>query len=284
MNATFSFEVFPPKSPKADAALKTTLKHLAPCGPAFWSVTDGAGGSAKAATLGTAERIAALTGDEVAAHLTAINRTPDDIADRLNDLRMAGVRRIVALRGDVPSDGEIEDNSLGSSVALINEINRTRAFEILAACYPEPHPDSAGLAADMAHLRRKQEAGASKLITQFCFETDKILRYRDQLARHGIDLPLIPGIMPIKRFSRIKQFSARCGATIPLWLERAFAGVDETSPVHAMVAAGIAADQCRRLIAEGMDHLHIYCLNDAALTEALARLLPIKQTAGTIAA
>jgi methylenetetrahydrofolate reductase (NADPH) len=188
----------------------------------------------------------------------------------------------VALRGDAPKDGgPYGPRADGYAYAsdLITGLRRIADFEINAACYPEVHPGAESALADLENLKRKVEAGATRVVTQYCFDTDRILRFRDAMEIAGIRAEFVPGIMPIHHFSQIKRFSQGCGASIPPWLEQLFAGVDESSPLHSMLAASVAVEQCRRLAAEGLGRLHVYALNRAALPAALLRLLGVSVAA-----
>lgn len=273
-----SIEVFPPKTPEASTRLWRNLELFSAARPRFISVTCGAGGSGQDGTfplvLGVRDRFAL----PVAAHLTCAADScagVDAIARRYWD---HGIRHIVALRGDPPTVGDRyvpRDDGYGYASDLVAGLKRIADFEVSVGCYPEVHPEAAGALPDLESLKRKVDAGATRLISQYCFDTDRILRFRDALAIAGIEAELVPGIMPIHSFSQIKRFSGACGASIPLWLEELFDGVDEKSQLHAMVAASVVVEQCRRLAAEGLSKLHVYALNRAELPQALLRLLGI---------
>lgn len=281
-----SIEVFPPRSPEAAARLWANLERFAAADPRFISVTCGAGGSGEHGTQALVCGIKERFGVPVAAHMTcafAPRRAIDDLARCYWE---AGVRHIVALRGDPPKDiGRYRPRPDGYAYAvdLVRGLRAIAPFEISAACYPEGHPEAESEEADFANLRRKVEAGADRLITQYCFDTDRILRLRDRLAAAGIAAEFVPGIMPIHSFSQIKRFSLACGASIPAWLEALFAGVEETSPMHGMIAASVAAEQCRRLAAEGLTRLHVYALNRAQLPLAIRHLLGARPIAAAAA-
>jgi methylenetetrahydrofolate reductase (NADPH) len=273
-----SIEIFPPKTPEAAGRLWRNLELFSAARPRFISVTCGAGGSGQDGTfplvLGVRDRFEV----PVAAHLTcaADSRAGvDAIAQRYWD---NGIRHIVALRGDPPRVGDrYEPRADGYAYAsdLVVGLKRVADFEISVACYPEVHPEAGGALPDLENLGRKVEAGATRLISQYCFDTDRILRFRDALAIAGIAAEFVPGIMPIHSFSQIKRFSGACGASIPPWLDELFDGIDEKSQLHAMVAASVVVEQCRRLAAEGLSKLHVYALNRAELPQALLRLLGI---------
>jgi len=272
-----SIELFPPKHAAAAMELAETLKPLAALGPRFFTVTSGAGGSEVDTTAIVVDGIREQTGLAVAAHITCVGRSRDDIgvvADRYwND----NIRHLVALRGDPPQGVEggyaPAADGYAYAVDLIAGLKRQHDFEISAACYPETHPEAGSPEKDLDNLKRKVDAGACRLIGQYCFDTDQILRFRDRMAASGITVPFVPGVMPIRNFKQIKRFSGRCGASIPAWLESLFDSVESDSELHNIVAASVASEQCRRLIAEGFGHLHIYALNRAELATAIGRLV-----------
>ena len=201
-------------------------------------------------------------GTPAAAHLTCACASREEIDAIARRYWAAGIRRIVALRGDAPKDGgpyrpRVDGYAYASD--LIAGLRRIADFEINAACYPEVHPEAESALADLENLKRKVEAGATRVVTQYCFDTDRILRFRDAMEIAGIRAEFVPGIMPIHNFTQIRRFSQGCGASIPAWLEQLFAGVDESSPLHAMLAASVAVEQCRRLAAEGLTQLPRLC-------------------------
>lgn len=273
-----SIEIFPPRTAEAEARLWRNLELFAAARPRFISVTCGAGGSGQSGTFPLVLAVRDRLGVPVAAHLTcaAVSREGvDEIARRYWE---SGVRRIVALRGDPPTVGERyapRPDGYAYASDLIRALRRIADFEISAACYPEVHPEAVSALEDLENLKRKVDAGAVRLISQYCFDTERVLRFRDALEVAGIEAEFVPGIMPIHSFSQIKRFSGACGASIPPWLEELFAGVDERSQLHAMVAASVVVEQCRRLAAEGLSRLHVYALNRAELPQALLRLLGV---------
>ena len=271
-----SIEVFPPKGPEAAARLWSNVEQFVAMGPRFISVTCGAGGSGIDGTLPLVCGIQDRYAVPVAAHMTCAWSARDEIDALARTYWERGVRRIVALRGDPPKGATgytPRPDGYAYAADLIAGLKAVADFEISAGCYPEVHPEAASAEADLANLRRKVEAGATRLVTQYCFDTDQILRFRDRLVAAGIEAEYVPGIMPIHNFAQIRRFSQGCGAGIPAWLERLFEGVDETSPMHGMIAASIASDQCRRLAAEGLTRLHVYALNRAELPLAIRHLL-----------
>ncbi|MGD9510397.1 MAG: methylenetetrahydrofolate reductase [Geminicoccaceae bacterium] len=271
-----SIEVFPPKGPEAAARLQANLGQFVAVRPRFISVTCGAGGSGVDGTLPLVCDIQERFGVPVAAHMTCAWSSREEIDGLAADYWRRGVRRIVALRGDPPKGAvgyQPRHDGYAYAADLIRGLKTVADFEISAGCYPEVHPEADGAEADLGNLRRKVEAGATRLVTQYCFDTDRILRFRDRLVAAGIEAEYVPGIMPIHNFSQIRRFSLGCGAGIPDWLERLFAGVDESSPMHGMIAAGVASEQCRRLAAEGLTRMHVYALNRAELPLAIRHLL-----------
>ncbi|MCL6607117.1 MAG: methylenetetrahydrofolate reductase [Geminicoccaceae bacterium] len=271
-----SIEVFPPKSPEATERLWQNLELFAATGPRFLSVTCGAGGSGESGTFPLAVAIQARFGVPVAAHLTCAFAPRAEIDALLERYRAAGITRIVALRGDPPKEtGPYRPRPDGYAYAvdLVRAIQRMGGFEVSVACYPEVHPEAPSAAFDLDNLKRKVEAGAVRAIGQYCFDTDRILRFRDAVARAGIACEFVPGIMPIHSFSQIRRFSAACGASIPTWLADLFEGVPEGSALHGMIAATVVTEQVRRLAAAGFEAIHVYALNRAELPLAIVQIL-----------
>ena len=271
-----SIEVFPPKGPEAAARLWFNVEQFVAIRPRFISVTCGAGGSGADGTLPLVRGIQDTFAVPVAAHMTCAWSSREEIDALAAEYWARGVRRIVALRGDPPKGADrYQPRPDGYAYAsdLIGGLRSVAGFEISAGCYPEVHPEAANAEADFDNVRRKVEAGATRLVTQYCFDTDSILRFRDRLVAAGIETEYVPGIMPIHSFSQIRRFSLGCGARVPGWLERLFAGVEENSPMHGMIAAGVASEQCRRLAAEGLTRMHVYALNRAELPLAIRHLL-----------
>lgn len=275
-DASVSFEFFPPKSEKMEEALWSSIETLAPLGPRFVSVTYGAGGSTRERTHNTVARIARETSIPAAAHLTCVEATRaeiDAIADAYWD---AGVRHIVALRGDPPEAGkafEPHPQGYAGAADLVEGLLRRHAFEISVSAYPETHPDAHSPASDIANFRRKLDAGASRGITQFFFEPETFFRFRDACAAQGIEAEIVPGIMPVTNFAAIQRMSAMTGTTLPAWMARLFDGLDDHPQARQLVAATVAAELCRRLYAGGVRHFHFYTLNRAELSYAICHLL-----------
>jgi methylenetetrahydrofolate reductase (NADPH) len=275
-----SIEIFPPKTEAAGDRLWQNLEDFAAARPRFISVTCGAGGSGEDGTYPLALAVHERFGLPVAAHLTCGSSPRAEIDALLERYWANGIRRIVALRGDPPKGAagyEPRPDGYAYAGDLVAGIKAIADFEVSVACYPEMHPEAVDAATDLAHLKRKVDAGACRVITQYCFDTDRILRFRDACVAAGIEVEFVPGIMPIHSFTQIKRFSAACGASIPAWLEALFEGVEDGSPVHGMIAASVVAEQCRRLAAEGLTRQHVYALNRAELPLAIVHLLRAAQ-------
>ncbi len=255
-----------------------TVERLAPFEPEFVSVTYGAGGSTRERTHATVARLLRETRLEPAAHLTCVGATREAVDALARRYRSAGVRRLVALRGDSPDGGKFIAHPSGYTRAaeLVAGLKRIGDFDISVACYPEKHPDSPTWKADLDNFKAKVEAGADRAITQFFFDEEIFLRFRDRVRSAGIEVPIVPGILPVTNFARTLRFAEACGASIPPRLARLFDGLDEEPETRSLVAAGVAAEQCRRLAAEGVEAFHFYTLNRAELTGALCRLLGLK--------
>lgn len=281
-----SFEFFPPKTDAAEATLMQTVERLAPLRPAFVSVTYGAGGSTQARTLETTIRIQRETGLPVAAHLTCVGADRATVDEAARALWAAGIRHVVALRGDQPGGGAYAPHPRGYAYAadLVGGLRRLAPFEISVAAYPETHPEAPDPDFDLDNLKRKIDAGARRAITQFFFDTAAFLRFRDRAAAAGIAAPIIPGILPITNFTRTTEFARACGAAIPPWLALLFDGLDDAPDTRQLVAATVAVEQCRVLQHHGVDSFHFYTLNRAELTLAICRILGIRpQTAARAA-
>jgi methylenetetrahydrofolate reductase (NADPH) len=275
-----SFEFFPPKNEDMERALWESVQRLAPLNPSFVSVTYGAGGSTRERTHNTVAKIVRETHLRPAAHLTCVAATRDEIDGVIRDYWSAGVRHIVALRGD-PQTGA------GSSYAphpggyaytpdLIAGIRKIGEFEVSVSAYPEKHPDSASIDADIEVLKRKVDAGATRAITQFFFENDFFFRYLDKVHAAGIDIPIVPGIIPVLNFKQAASFAERCGTHVPQWLADRFEGLDDDPATRKLIAAAIAAEQVTDLIDRGVTDLHFYTMNRADLVYAICHLVGVK--------
>lgn len=273
-----SFEFFPPKSEKMEAQLWDTFHTLEPLAPRFVSVTYGAGGSTRERTHTTVARIARESSVPPAAHLTCVEASRDEIDEVARAYWEAGVRHIVALRGDVPGGGAYRAHPQGyaNAIELVAGLKAVAPFDISVAAYPEVHPDADCPQADLDNLKRKLDAGATRAITQFFFSPDAFLRFRDTAAAAGIDSPIIPGILPVSNVSQTRRMADMCNTAIPAWMAGLFEGLDDHPAARQLVAATIAAEMCRRLYAGGVRDFHFYTLNRAELSYAICHLLGLR--------
>lgn len=279
-----SFEFFPPATEKMAANLWRAVERLAPLAPKFVSVTYGAGGSTRDRTHATVKRLKDETDLEPAAHLTCVGATRDEVDEVIRNYWAAGVRHIVALRGDPPDEAAHYSPHPGgyeNAAALTAGIKAIGDFFISVAAYPETHPDSPSSEADIEMLKRKIDAGAEQAITQFFFEPELYFRYRDAVAAAGISIPIVPGIIPVLNLARIRTFAEKCGTAIPDWLAERFAGLDDDAAARKAVAAEAATELCEALQAGGVDQFHFYTLNQADLTYAICRNLGLKPEAAS---
>jgi methylenetetrahydrofolate reductase (NADPH) len=268
-----SFEFFPPKSEEMEAQLWETVERLALWQPEFVTVTYGAGGSTKEPTLAAVQKIVGDTSLPTAAHLTCVDASKDEVRAVVDEYRAAGVRRIVALRGD-PAAGigtvyTPHPEGFVQTADLVRALAEYGDFDISVSAYPEKHPESPDMAADIDVLKRKADAGATRALTQFFFDNDTFFRYMDEVAAAGITLPVIPGIMPIQNLTQLKRFARRCGAVMPGFLDDRFEGLDEKPEERAKVAADVAAEQIEGLTKRGFNHIHLYTMNRAPLVSAV---------------
>jgi methylenetetrahydrofolate reductase (NADPH) len=278
-----SFEFFPP----ADAAMESTLwqsvQRLAPLSPHFVSVTYGADGSTRDRTHQLVSRIQRETSLTGAPHLTCVGATREEVLEVARQYWREGIRHIVALRGDAPQGAtQYEPHPEGYAYAsdLVAGLRSVADFDISVAAYPETHPEASSAEADLDNLRKKIDAGASRAITQFFFDTDDYLRFRDRCVAAGIHVSIVPGILPITRFPQVTRFAARCGAKIPSWLAERFAGLDDDPETRRLIAANVAIEQVSRLRHHGVDEFHFYTLNRAELTYAICHALGLRAVAG----
>lgn len=275
-DADVSFEFFPPKTEAMEEQLWRTFEVLQPLAPRFVSVTYGAGGSTRERTHNTVARIARETSVPAAAHLTCVEATRAEIAEIANAYWEAGVRHIVALRGDPPEAGKAfapHPEGYASAAELVMGLRAQHPFEISVSAYPETHPEATSAQADIDNLKRKIDAGASRAITQFFFEPETFFRFRDKVAASGITAEIVPGIMPVTNFAAITRMSGMTGTAIPDWLGRLFEGLDDHPPARQLVAATLAAELCRKLYAGGVKQFHFYTLNRSELSYAISHLL-----------
>jgi methylenetetrahydrofolate reductase (NADPH) len=279
-----SFEFSPPRTDEAEEQLWRSIRRLEPLAPAFVSVTYGAGGSTRERTHATVKRIVQETSLSPAAHLTCVSSPRSEIDEIARSYWDAGVRHIVALRGDMPDmSGPYTPHADGytSTPEMIEGIRQVAPFEISVSCYPERHPDSPSRDHDLALLRRKIDAGASRAIAQFCFDSELIARMRDRAAAQGITAPIIPGMMPTTNFKGIVRMAQRCGARVPQWLTRLYDGLDNDLESRRIIAAAVMTEQVAELHRLGFDQFHFYTLNQSDLTYASCRVLGLqpKETA-----
>ncbi|WP_137899118.1 methylenetetrahydrofolate reductase [NAD(P)H] [Sphingomonas sp. 2SG] len=274
-----SFEFFPPKNEKMEEQLWDAVRTLEPLAPSFVSVTYGAGGSTRERTHATVARIQRETSLAAAAHLTCVEATKAEIDQVAEEYWAAGVRHIVALRGDPPAAGAKFASHPGgyeNAAALVAGLKRLHPFEISVAAYPECHPDSPDMTADIDNLKRKFDAGATRAITQFFHEPETFFRYRDQVAAAGIDAEIVPGIMPVTNFASVVRMSKMCGTEVPAWMARLFDGLEDHPASRQLIAATLAAELSRKLYAGGVKSLHFYTLNRAELAFAICHLLGVR--------
>ena len=275
-----SFEFFPPKTDKMKDQLWDAIETLVPLDPRFVSVTYGAGGSTRERTHATVARIVKETRLPAAAHLTCVEATKEEIDEVANQYWEAGIRHIVALRGDSPQAGtpyRTHPGGYENAEALVRGLKRLHPFEISVAAYPECHPDSPNQPADLDNLKRKIDAGATRAITQFFFEPDTFFRFRDEAAAAGIDAEIVPGIMPVMNYASVTRMAAQCNTDVPGWMEALFEGLDEHPAARQLVSATLAAELCRRrLYAGGVRNFHFYTLNRAELAYAICHMLGMR--------
>jgi methylenetetrahydrofolate reductase (NADPH) len=274
-----SFEFFPPKSAEMEARLWQAVKRLEPLAPRFVSVTYGAGGSTRERTHATVVRIRHETPLEPAAHLTCVGATREEIDAVAAHYWEAGIRHVVALRGDPPQDrGRYSPHPGGYAYAadLVAGLRRVADFEITVAAFPETHPEALSAEGDIDNLKRKIDAGAARAITQFFFDTEVYLRFVERARARGITVPIVPGILPVTNVAQTRKFAAQCGASLPAWMGGLFEGLDDDPETRRLVAASLAIEQCRLLQAEGVREFHFYTLNRADLAVAICHMLGVR--------
>ena len=277
-----SFEFFPPKTEKMEETLWESVKTLEPLAPRFVSVTYGAGGSTRERTHATVARIVRETSIPAAAHLTCVNATREEVDDIARSYWDVGVRHIVAIRGDPPEQGAKFAPHAGgyaNAAELVAGLKKVAPFEISVAAFPECHPDSPSVDADLDNLKRKVDAGANRATTQFFFDPGCFFRFQDKVAAAGIDIEILPGIMPVTNFTAINRMAAMNGTSVPEWVGRLFDGLDDLPAARQLVAATIAAELCAQLYAGGVRHFHFYTLNRAELSYAICHLLGVRAKA-----
>ena len=274
-----SFEFFPPGDEAMEKTLWASLRYLAPLNPSFVSVTYGADGSTRERTHNVVSRLQAEHALNCVPHLTCIGASRGEVLDIARRYWDQGIRHIVALRGDPPAGtSKYEPRADGFAYAadLVQGLRSVADFEISVAAYPEKHPEVPSAEFDLDNLKRKIDAGASRAITQFFYDTQVFLRFRDQCAARGIHAPIVPGILPITRFPQITRFAKRCGATIPEWLEHRFDGLEDDAETRKMISAAVAIEQAHMLQRHGVDQFHFYTLNRSELTFAICHALGVR--------
>ncbi len=283
-----SFEFFPPKTAEMEANLWDAARRLEPLGPAFVSVTYGAGGTTRERTHATVARLVRETTLKPAAHLTCVGASRDEIRDTLAAYHGAGVRHIVALRGDPPNglDAPYEAHPDGyrTTAELVADAKEIGGFEVSVGTYPEKHPQSPNLLHDIDVLKRKVAAGADRAITQFFFDNSCFFRFRDVAEAAGLDVPIVPGIFPVQNFRQTANFARRTGASVPRWLADRFDGLEDDPATRRLVAAAVCAEQVIDLIDHGVEELHFYTMNRADLVFAICHLIGLRPKAKAEAA
>ncbi len=274
-----SFEFFPPKSDEMEEKLWTAIEKLRNLRPAFVSVTYGAGGSTRERTHNTIKKILNETLLKPASHLTCVGASKEEIQEIARNYWELGVRHIVALRGDMPASSpsyQLRPDGYKYANELVAGLKEVGDFEISVAGYPEKHPEAKNMEEDIDNLKRKIDAGASRIITQFFFDTDVYFSFVDRCRKAGINVPIVPGILPVTNVKQVKHFAKMCGAKIPRWLSDVLIGLDEKDETRKLVAGIVAVEQCRILHKGGVDDFHFYTLNRADLTIAICHLLGVR--------
>ncbi|SDF90694.1 methylenetetrahydrofolate reductase [NAD(P)H] [Bosea robiniae] len=275
-----SFEFFPPKTEEMEVALWDSVRRLEPLGPSFVSVTYGAGGSTRERTHATVKRMVDETGLKPAAHLTCVSASKAEVDEVIRSYWDAGVRHVVALRGD-PAGGlgtiyEPHPQGYHQTSDLVAGLKRIGDFEVTVSAYPEKHPEAASLDADIDALQKKVDAGATRAITQFFFDNDVYFRYLDKVRARGIEIPILPGIVPVQNFKQTANFARKTGASVPQWLADRFEGLEDDVATRRLVAAAVCAEQVLDLIDRGATDLHFYTMNKADLVYAICHLVGLK--------
>jgi len=277
---TISFEFFPPKNAEMEEGLWDCVARLQPLNPSFVSVTYGAGGTTRERTHATVARLAKQTVLNPAAHLTCVGASRDDIKEVLHSYLEVGVNHIVALRGDPPAGlgtaYEPHPDGFKTTAELVKAAREIGDFEVSVSSYPEKHPESASLDADIDVLQAKIDAGATRAITQFFFDNDVYFRYMDRVLARGISIPIVPGIVPVQNFKQTRNFALRCGTTVPQWLADRFDGLDNDPQTRRLIAAAVAAEQVIDLLDKGVEQFHFYTMNKADLVYAICHLIGLR--------
>ncbi|MGI9309835.1 MAG: methylenetetrahydrofolate reductase [Gammaproteobacteria bacterium] len=282
-NIKVSFEFFPPKTPEAEASLWKSIERLAPLNPCFMSVTYGADGSTRDRTHDIVQKINRRTGQVAAPHLTCVGATRAEINEIAQGYWDDGIRHIVALRGDPPAGIEKYEphpDGYDYAVDLVKGLKEVGEFEISVAAYPEVHPDAPDTDFDLENLKRKIDAGATRAITQFFFDANTFLRFRDKCAARGINAPIVPGILPITKLPQLLRFANMCGASVPDWLRKQFEGMDDDAQTRQLLAAAVAINQVHTLQRHGVTDFHFYTLNRSELSYAICCALGLRPQNG----
>jgi methylenetetrahydrofolate reductase (NADPH) len=282
-----SFEFFPPKDEQMEQTLWQSVERFVPLQPSFVSVTYGADGSTRSRTHNIVTKIQETTALTAAPHLTCVAAPREEILDVARNYWAHGIRHIVALRGDPPqgvTQYEPHPQGFAYAVDLVKGLKAVADFEISVATYPEMHPESPSAAFELEYLKAKIDAGATRAITQFFFDPDVFLRYRDQCVAAGIQAAIVPGILPITRFPQMLRMAQRCGTSVPDWLAHRFDGLDDDPDTRRLIAAAVAIEQVQYLQRHGVEHFHFYTLNRSELTVAICHALGVRSTVGKAAA
>lgn len=276
-----SFEFFPPKTEAMEESLWQCIRRLEPLAPSFVSVTYGAGGSTRERTHRTVRRILDETSLKPAAHLTCVGASREEVDEVIREYWAAGVRHVVALRGDPPGGvgGAYvpREDGYKNATELTAAITRIAPFEVLVGVYPEKHPESPSIAHDIDVLKAKVDAGATMAISQFFFDIDAFLRFHEKVRAAGINIPIVPAIMPVTNFKGLVKMSAACQTSVPAWLANLFEGLDEDPDTRRLIACSVAAEMCAKLEEQGFSDFHFYTLNRADLVYAICRVLGVRE-------
>ncbi len=274
-----SFEFFPPASEVMEERLYASIRRLAPLRPQFVSVTYGADGSTRERTHRVVERIVSETDLTCAPHLTCVGASREQVLDIARQYADMGIRHIVALRGDPPADSKTyrpHPHGFAYASDLVAGLKAVADFEITVAAYPEVHPEASSPLSDLENLKRKIDAGASRAITQFFFDNERYLRFRDLCVAAGIGVPIVPGLLPITRFPQLLKFAGQCGASVPEWLRQRFDGLDDDPQTRQLIAASVAIEQVQFLRRHGVEEFHFYTLNRSELSYAICHTLGLR--------
>ena len=275
-----SFEFFPPKTDEMEVKLWDAISNLKNLKPSFVSVTYGAGGSTRERTHHTIKRIVEETDLKPASHLTCVAASKEQVDEILRNYWEMGVRHIVALRGDMPASSpnyQLHPEGYKYANELVAGIKKIADFEISVAGYPEMHPEAKSLNEDIDNLKRKVDAGASRIITQFFFDTDVYFSFVEKCQKRGINVPIVPGILPVSNVKQTKHFAKMCGAKIPKWMDEIFTGLDEKQDARQLIAGVVAVELCRILHDAGVNDFHFYTLNRSEMTSAICHILGVRE-------